>query len=54
VMVGELDMICGPAHARALAAALPDARVVVVPDCGPLIGAEAPEAFRQAILEFVG
>ena len=52
VLAGELDLICGPTHARALAAELPHATVVIVPDCGHFIGAEAPVEFRQAILAF--
>jgi proline iminopeptidase len=52
VVVGELDLMCGPAHAAALARALPDAQVVTVPDCGHFIPAEAPDAFRDAVLSF--
>jgi pimeloyl-ACP methyl ester carboxylesterase len=52
VVVGELDLMCGPAHAAALARALPNAQVVTVPDCGHFIPAEAPDAFREAVLSF--
>ena len=52
VLAGELDLICGPTQARALAAALPHATVVIIPDCGHFIGAEAPVEFREAIVAF--
>ncbi len=52
VLAGELDFICGPTQARALAAALPRATVVIIPDCGHFIGAEAPVEFKQAIVAF--
>jgi len=54
LLVGELDLICGPAHSHAIAEAIPQARVVVVPDSGHFIPAEAPEAFREAVLSFCG
>jgi pimeloyl-ACP methyl ester carboxylesterase len=52
VLVGGLDMICGPAQGQTIVNALPDAQLVVVPDCGHFIAAEAPEAFRDAISTF--
>jgi pimeloyl-ACP methyl ester carboxylesterase len=54
LLVGELDLICGPAHSHAIAEAIPQARVVVVPDSGHFVPAEAPEAFREAVLSFCG
>jgi pimeloyl-ACP methyl ester carboxylesterase len=52
LLVGELDLICGPAHSRAIAEAIPHAEVVTVPDSGHFIPAEAPDAFREAVLAF--
>ena len=52
LLVGGLDMICGPAHGQALARAIPDAHVVTVPDCGHFIPTEAPKAFRNAVVSF--
>jgi pimeloyl-ACP methyl ester carboxylesterase len=52
LLVGALDLICGPAHSHAIAAAIPHAQVVTVPDSGHFIPAEAPHAFRDAVLEF--
>ena len=54
LLVGELDLICGPAHSQVIADEIPQAQVVIVPDCGHFIPAEAPEAFREAVLEFSG
>ena len=52
LLVGALDLICGPAHADALARAIAGAEVVTIPDCGHFIPAEAPEAFREAVVAF--
>jgi proline iminopeptidase len=52
LLVGALDMICGPAHGQAVARAISDAEVVTIPDCGHFIPAEAPEAFRDAVVSF--
>ena len=52
LLVGELDLICGPAHSEPIARAVPDAEVVIVPDSGHFIPAEAPDAFREAVLSF--
>ena len=52
VLVGALDMICGPAQARVIAEGVPHADVVTVADCGHFIPLEAPEEFREAVLDF--
>jgi proline iminopeptidase len=52
VLAGALDMICGPAHGRVIADAIPGAELVVIPDSGHFIAAEAPERFRAEILRF--
>lgn len=52
LLVGALDLICGPAHARLIAEAIPHAEVVTVPDCGHFIPAEAPEELRRAVIAF--
>jgi proline iminopeptidase len=54
VLVGELDLICGPAHAGPIVEAVPDARLVAVPECGHFVPVESPEAFREAVLAFIG
>jgi proline iminopeptidase len=52
LLTGALDSICGPAHGRAIAREIPHAEVFVVPECGHYVPAEAPEAFREAVLAF--
>jgi pimeloyl-ACP methyl ester carboxylesterase len=52
VLVGALDLICGPTQGRLIAQAVPGARLVLIPDSGHFIGAEAPEQFRAEILDF--
>jgi proline iminopeptidase len=54
VLVGALDMICGPAQGRLIAAEVPRAELVIVPESGHFIGAEAPDDFRRAVIEFAG
>ena len=52
LLVGELDLICGPAHSGTIAEAIPHAEVVIVPDSGHFIPGEAPDAFREAVIAF--
>jgi pimeloyl-ACP methyl ester carboxylesterase len=52
ILVGALDLICGPAQGQIVAAGVTQAEVVTVPDCGHFIPAEAPEEFRTAVLAF--
>jgi proline iminopeptidase len=52
VLVGALDLICGPTQGRLIADAVPGAQLSIVPDSGHFIGAEAPEAFREEIVKF--
>lgn len=54
VLVGALDLICGPAQGRVVADAVPGAELAIIPDCGHFIAAEAPESFRHEILKFAG
>ncbi len=54
ILVGALDLICGPTQGQLIADNLPGAELLVVPDCGHFIPAEAPEAFRRAVLDFIG
>jgi pimeloyl-ACP methyl ester carboxylesterase len=52
VLAGALDLIGGPAHGRVIADAVPGAELVVIPDSGHFIAAEAPERFRAEVLRF--
>ena len=52
LLVGDLDPLCGPSQGRLIAQAIPHAEVVTVPGSGHLIPAEAPEAFKAAVIQF--
>ena len=54
VVAGDQDQPSPPEVAREMAAAVPGARVVIVPDAGHLSNLESPVAFNQAVAEFVG
>lgn len=51
-LAGELDPVCGPAQANAIAAAVAGADVAIIPDCGHVPPLETPEAFRRTVLEW--
>jgi pimeloyl-ACP methyl ester carboxylesterase len=53
VVVGEEDQLTPPDRARAMAKALPDARLVVIPGAAHLTTMEKPEEVTRAIGEFV-
>ena len=53
VVVGEQDVLTPPDRAAEMAAAIPNARQVVVPDCGHLSTLEQPDAVTQALVEFL-
>ena len=53
VLVGEDDVITPPADAKAMAGALPNARLEVIPNAGHLAPVENPEATNRAILAFL-
>ena len=53
VMVGEDDIISPPDEARSLAAAIPNARLEVIPAAGHMAPFENPDAANQAILRFL-
>lgn len=52
VICGELDFVCGPAHARAIASRTPGAELAVVPDCGHIPQYEQPELFRAIVSDW--
>lgn len=49
ILAGESDFVCGPAHARAIAAAVPRGRLHVFGGCGHLPQYEAPAAFGEVV-----
>lgn len=53
VVVGEEDEISPPAEAEAMAAGLPRAELVRIPGAGHLTALEAPDAFAEAVREFL-
>ena len=52
IVSGELDLICGPAQARQIEAAVPRGELVIVPDCGHFPPWEAPQLFKQRVLDW--
>ena len=53
VIAGEADVITPPADAQAMAAAIPGARLVVIPKAGHLSPLENPRAFNAAVRAFL-
>ena len=53
VLVGEHDALTPPADAAAMAAAIPGARLVVVPHAGHLSPLENPRAVNRAMRDFL-
>ena len=53
VIVGEQDVLTPPERAAEIAAGIPGARHVVVPDCGHLSTLEQPQAVTHALTELL-
>jgi non-heme chloroperoxidase len=51
-MVGSADRITVPSHARRLAAGVPGARLVTIPDAGHMLNWEAPDALVNIVASF--
>jgi pimeloyl-ACP methyl ester carboxylesterase len=54
VLVGEQDVATPPELSEEMAAAIPGARLVRLPDCGHLSTLERPEAVTGALVEWMG
>ena len=54
VIAGEEDFITGPLSAAELSEGIAGAETVLIPGCGHFIFVEAPEAFRDSVLAFLG
>jgi non-heme chloroperoxidase len=52
VMVGSVDPTTVPGHARRLAAGVPGARLVTVPDAAHMLNWEAPDALVEVVTSF--
>ncbi len=53
VVCGQEDLLTPPRLHRALAAALPDAQLVTIPNAAHLVMAEATRRFNQTVLHFL-
>ncbi|MEV8634105.1 alpha/beta fold hydrolase [Streptosporangium sp. NPDC051023] len=53
VVVGDQDRVTGVAESQAIAAAVPGARLAVIPGAGHLANQERPEEFNRLVLEFL-
>jgi pimeloyl-ACP methyl ester carboxylesterase len=53
VLVGDGDQLTPPPLSQEIAAGIPGARLVVVPDCGHLSTLERPEAVNNALVEWM-
>lgn len=53
VLAGELDLICGPAQAGGIAAAIPGSRLVTIPDCGHFPALEGAGGYHAAIVDWL-
>jgi pimeloyl-ACP methyl ester carboxylesterase len=53
VIVGEHDVISTADEMRSIAAAIPGARLTVIPDAGHMTPVEQPERFSAALAEFL-
>ena len=53
VVVGEHDVLTPPDRAAEIAAAIPGALRIVIPDCGHLSALEQPQAVTRALTEFL-
>jgi pimeloyl-ACP methyl ester carboxylesterase len=53
VVVGSEDTLSPPADAEAIATALPQSRLVVLPEAGHLTAVETPEAFNAVVTSFL-
>jgi pimeloyl-ACP methyl ester carboxylesterase len=54
VVTGELDFITGPISAADFSNGIVGARTTVIPGAGHFVFVEAPDAFRAAVLSFLG
>jgi pimeloyl-ACP methyl ester carboxylesterase len=54
VLVGERDELTPPERAAEIAAGVPNARLVAVPECGHLSTLERPDAVTRALVELLG
>jgi len=51
--VGDRDLLTPPVRSEALAAAIPNARLVIVTECEHASTLEQPEAVNHALIEWI-
>jgi proline iminopeptidase len=52
VVCGALDLIGGPAQSRQIAPRVPEAELLILPDCGHMPALEQPQTYRDAVLNW--
>jgi pimeloyl-ACP methyl ester carboxylesterase len=53
ILAGDSDQLAPPKVAEEIAAAIPGARLVIIPDCGHVSTLERPEAVNAALVEWM-
>jgi len=53
IVAGDLDFICGPAQAQPIAGAITGSQLVMLAGCGRIPRIEAPQEYREAIVNFL-
>jgi pimeloyl-ACP methyl ester carboxylesterase len=53
VLVGDKDALTPPDRSEEMAAAIPDARPIIVPECGHASTLEQPEAINTALIDWL-
>ncbi|MEV0825771.1 alpha/beta fold hydrolase [Nonomuraea rubra] len=53
IIVGDEDELSPPSDAEAMAQAVPEGKVEIIPKAGHLSAVEQPEAFNTAVIEFL-
>lgn len=53
IIHGEKDQLISVEEAKAMANAIPNARLVIIPDAGHLPNLEQPDAFNDAVIDFL-
>ena len=53
VLVGDSDPLTPPELSEEIAAAIPKARLTIVPDCGHASTLEQPDAVNNALIEWI-
>lgn len=53
ILVGDSDPITPPDRSREMAATIPNARLVLIPECGHCSTLERPEAVNRALIDWI-